>query len=365
MASFTSAFNVPNAALKPFRSEEIEFGVDLRFLNNRIGVDLTYYDQVTTDDIVNANISQGSGFISASVNLGKLTNKGIEALLTVTPLRGAITWNASFNLAYNQSKVISLQPDVDRMLVEYPRTFSAAIEHMVGHPYGMITGYKQITDPEGRPIFDNNFAPVTDGRFEILGNGVPKYTGGLNNSLTYKQFNLAVLIDFKWDGQIYSGTNVYMTNFGFHKQTLAGRINEVPLTVEGSRQVRTDNNGTPMDSSDDIPIYEPFTKVLTPGEAWNYWGAYSYRKSDEFVYDASFVKLRQVTLGYSFSRETLKKLPFRSLTISFVARNLAILYKATENIDPESSYTSSNAQGLDHFGMPSTRGYGFNLNATF
>ena len=113
------------------------------------------------------------------------------------------------------------------------------------------------------------------------------------------------------------------------------------------------------------PIYEPFTKTLTPGEAQNYWSELGNRAQENFIYDASFVKLRQITLGYSLPSQLFDNMPVRGVTLSLVARNLAILYKNVDNIDPESSYSSGNAQGLDYFGMPATRTYGFNLRATF
>ena len=365
MAYFSSRGNFPNPSLRPFRSEELEFGLDVRFLENRIGLDLTYYSQATTDDILQSAISNASGFFTTSVNLGKITNEGVEVLLTASPIKSAVTWDVSLNFAMNNSTVVSLLPGQDTLFVEEPRPRTVAIQHIVGHPFGMITGLKQQKDPDGRLVFDSDGAPVTSGKYEILGNGVPEFTGGLNNSLTYKQFNLAFLIDFKSGGEIYSGTNAWMTYYGFHKQTLAGREGESSLTVIGSHQTGVDDNGTTSDLSDDQPIYEPFTKTLTPGEAANYWKWFPNVASDHFVYDASFIKLRQLTFGYSFSRRMLGNLPFKALTLSIVARNLAILYKNVENIDPESSYTSSNGQGLDFFGMPATRSFGFNLKATF
>ena len=357
MARFSSGTNIPNASLKPFRSEEVEFGIDVRFLENRIGLDLTYYSQVTTDDILKADVSNASGFFTSSVNLGKLTNKGVELAVTATPISGAITWNASLNFAVNNSKVVSLLPGQNELFVEEPRTRSVAIKHIVGQPYGMITGLIQQQDSSGRLVFKKDGSPVPTKNYEILGNGVPRFTGGVNNSIGYKQLNLSFLVDFKWGGQIYSGTNSRMTQWGFHKQTLSGRAGEEPLTIDGVQ--------APEDISDDKPIYEPISKTLVPGEARNYWGNYSLVASDHFVYDASFIKLRQVTFGYTFTKRLLSKLPFRTFTISVVGRNLAILYKNVENIDPESSYTSSNAQGLDYFGVPASRTYGFNVNATF
>jgi hypothetical protein len=113
------------------------------------------------------------------------------------------------------------------------------------------------------------------------------------------------------------------------------------------------------------PVYADFTKTLTPGEAANYWSELGNRAQERFIYDASFIKLRSITIGYSLPRQMLSKTPFQAVSFSLVARNLAILYKKTPNIDPESSYTSSNAQGMDYFGVPSTRTYGFNLRVSF
>ena len=175
--------------------------------------------------------------------------------------------------------------------------------------------------------------------------------GGLNNSFTWKGLNLSFLIDFKTGAEIYSGTNVRMTQAGFTKQTLLGREGEAPLTVTGVTQDGTN--------------FKPFTKTLTPGEARNYWSQLGERAQENFVYDASFIKLRQITLGYSLPSRLFNGTPIRGLMVSLVGRNLAILHKKVPNIDPESSYQSGNNQGLDYFGLPASRTYGVNLRATF
>jgi TonB-linked SusC/RagA family outer membrane protein len=347
----SNASNLPNADLVPFTSTETEVGLDVRFFNNRLGFDVAYYSQKTTDDILNANISRTSGFLTTSVNLGEMTNKGIEALITGTPIKGNITWDISLNLAHNKSNVVSLIEGQDELFAEEPRTRNVFIKHIVGYPYGMITGKVQMRDPSGNLVYDDEGSPLTDETYQIIGKGVPDLTGGLNNSFTWKNVNLTFLIDFKSGGDIYSGTNVRMTEAGFTKQTLQGREGEEPLVVTGVIQ---DGTG-----------FKPFTKTLTPGEAANYWQNLGERAQERFVYDASFIKLRQVTLGYMLPKKLLSKTPVQNLTVSFVARNLAILKKNTPNIDPESSYTSSNSQGLDYFGFPSTRTYGFNIRANF
>ena len=146
-----------------------------------------------------------------------------------------------------------------------------------------------------------------------------------------------------------------LTQWGFHKQSLQGRQGESPLHVKG---VIERSAG----------VFEPIDRDLSPQEAQRYWsttGSEQNATSDHYLYDASYTKLRQITLGYSFPKKFIAKTPIQNLTLSFVGRNLAILSKNVENIDPESSYTSGNAQGLDYFGFPSTRSFGFNVKVGF
>lgn len=357
MAGFSGGDNIPNPNLSPALSTEIEFGTDLNFFKGRLGLEFTYYDQKTTDDILSATISRASGFLTTSVNIGELSNKGIELLVNATPIQdlGGFTWNVSLNLAKNKNKVIALSEGVTELNVEEPRTRTVMIKHIVGYPFGMITGYKQKTDPQGNLVYESNGSPARSDVYEILGNGVADLTGGLNNSLSWKRIRLDALLDFKFGGDIYSGTNVRLTQWGLHKQTLVNR--EGGMVVKGVIQTGTDSNGK--------PIYEPFTKTLNQEETARYWGNLGERCQENFIYDASFIKLRQISLEYSLPPKVLGKTPFTNLAVSFVGRNLAILHKNIDNVDPEYGYTDSNAQGLDYFGMPTTRTYGFNLRVTF
>jgi hypothetical protein len=147
-----------------------------------------------------------------------------------------------------------------------------------------------------------------------------------------------------------------LTQWGLHQQSLLGREGEAPLHIKGMVQTGDDT-------------YVPIDRDLTPDEARIYWnniGGEQTAIADKFIHDASFVKLRQLTLGYTLPKSLLSKTPFQTVTISFVGRNLAILYKDVENIDPESAYSSNaGAQGLEYFGYPATRSYGFNLKVAF
>ena len=356
LGQFSDNDNIPNPNLVPAISRETEVGVELRFIKDRLGLDLTYYDQKTTDDILDATISIGSGFATTSINVGELSNKGFEVALTGTPVKGTFTWDVSLNLAKNKNKVISLNPGINELSMEEPRTRTVYIKNIVGYPFGMITGYVQKTDASGNRIYTDQGEVVQSDNYEIIASGVADFTGGLNNSLTFKNFNLSFLIDFKSGGHIYSGTNVRLLEAGLTKESLLGRDGNLKITG-------VFENGT---NADGTTIYTDVeTRTLTIEQANNYWQSVGERDEPHFVYDASFVKLRQITFGYDLPSSFLSRTPIKTLQLSFVARNLAILHKNTPNIDPESSYTNSSSQGLDYFGMPATRTYGFNLRATF
>ena len=358
LGSFSNGDNIPNPNLVPALSTELEFGAEMRFYQDRLGFDFTYYNQKTTDDILAGTVSIASGFGTTSMNIGQLSNKGIELLISATPVKGPLTWDISLNLAKNKNKVIELSGGATELILEEPRTRTVFIKHIVGYPFGMITGWVQKQDAAGNRIYTDKGEVVQSDQYEILGNGVADLTGGLNNSFTWKNFNLGFLIDFKAGGDIYSGTNVRLLEAGLTKESLIGREGSTPLELTGVFE-----DGTNPDGS--IKYTGVETRTLNVEDAQNYWGSVGERDEAHFVYNATFVKLRQITFGYEIPTKYLSKTPLRGLQLSFVARNLACLYKNTPNIDPEASYSSSNSQGLDYFGLPSTRTFGFNLKATF
>jgi len=340
--------SIPNPDLKPLTKSDFEIGVDLRFFENRLGLDIAYYKATTTDDILSATISGSSGFGGTTVNIGEINNSGIEFLLTVTPIRGDLTWDISLNFASNENQVVRLSEDgsIDRLQVGEPRTRWAYIYQIVDEPYSSILGFthrtingEKVYDPlTGRPI-------ITD-ELSYLGQGVHKYIGGINNAFSYKGFNLSFLIDYKLGGDIYSGTNVRLVSWGLHQMTVEGREDGIPISG-------VDPDGNALDMV-----------ITDQGDIQGYWSGYA-NASDNFIYDASFWKLRQIVLGYTFSGKMMANLPFRSVNLSFVGRNLWLISGHVDNIDPEMNYQNGNAQGLDYFGMPQTRSYGFNLRVTF
>jgi len=370
LGSFTQAMGtggqIPNPNLVPAVSTEIEAGIDLRFYENRLGLDFTYYHQETEKDIVPQSISNASGFGSTYVNIGKLQNQGVEIMLTGTPVRGDLTWDVSFNIAKNVNKVVSILPGLNEIIPNSydaePRTRNVLVKQIVGYPFGELTGHVQEVDPNGNLVFNQNGTPIATQSYVPIGNGLSKATGGLNNSFSWKGINLSFLIDFRIGGKIFSGSNNRLVQWGMSEQSLQGREGETPIHIKGV--VRTG------DGTDDVPyVYSEVDRDLTPNEAQNYWdnvGGETTGLAQMFLYDASFGKLRQLTLGYSLPAKMLSKTPFRSISISLVARNLAILWKNIPNVDPESAYSNqAGAQGLEYFAVPTTRSYGFNLGLGF
>ncbi len=342
--------SIPNSALKPYLSTEFEVGLDIRFLQNRLGVDMAYYNRNTVDDILNTSISGTSGYGSTQINVGELSNKGIELLINATPLRSKdFNWNLSFNFARNISKAISLGTNaqgepIEFLNLEEARSRQERIRHYIGEPLGIIAGYKQ-KEINGQPVYDADGYPVR-GDFQILAQGRHPISAGLSNSFSYKNLSLSFLIDMRSGGSIMSGTNLGLYGVGLHKGTLEGR--DGGLTVSG-----VNANGEAQTWN--IPV----EKVQT------YYGQYA-AITQNFVYDASFGKLREISLGYNIPSSLLKKTKLQSVRLSAVGRNVAILWSNVPNIDPESGYSAiGGAQGLEYFNAPSTRNLGFNLNASF
>ena len=354
--------SIPNELLQPFLSSEIEIGADLRFLDNRLGIDVAYYTRRTTDDILNTTISPTSGFSTTTINIGELTNEGIELLINATPVQKSnFTWDISLNMANNISNVenlgINAEGDpIDFLNLDEARTRQERIRHYVGRSLGLITGYKHKVDEAGKKVYErpkdedgnplNVLYPVRSDGFEILGEGRHPFSAGLRNTFSYKNFSMGVLIDIRSGGSVVSGTNVLAYGFGTHKETLAGR--DGGLLVSG-----VDKEGAPLEVTISADLID------------DYYNRYN-DITEYFVYDASFGKLREFTLGYNFPKTFLKDTPLQSLNLSIVGRNLFLLWSNVPNIDPESAYTnSSRAQGLEFFALPTTRNFGFNLSVTF
>jgi hypothetical protein len=266
-------------------------------------------------------------------------------------------WDFSLNYANNQSNVISLGSNAAGEPIEFinldeSRLRRERIRHIVGQPLGMIAGFKHL-EIDGQKVYDARGLPVPTNGLETIAEGRHPISAGFVNNFRYKNFRLMVLLDGRFGGHLVSGTNYFAYNNGLHEETLAGRENGFSVSgVDANGESRTWN--IPANSSDP-------TQYLVD----DYFNRY-VQITENIVYDASFIKLREFSFGYTLPGTLLSKTPFTAASISLVGRNLALLYSKVPNIDPESAYTvGGNSQGLEFFAMPTTRSFGFNINLNF
>ena len=339
-----SGNTIPNK-LKPYTSTTAELGLEMRLFKNRFSGDITVYDRTTTNDIVNASVPLSSSYTSAALNVGKMRNRGIELLLGGRPLKSSngFKWDVSYNMAYNENTVIKISEGLTSLALPgaEARTNNAFVYHYEGMPFGMISGYRAKQDAKGNIVYNQANGLPIQSEFTALGRGVPPLTIGLSNDFEYKNFNFGFLIDGKFGSKMYTSTNAYGTYYGLDKRTVANNVRENGVAVKG-----VDENGN------------PFAETVS---AQDYYQGIAFSLTDQFVSDAGFIKLRQLTIGYSLPKAILTKTPFQSVSLSLVARNLLLLYSQVKNVDPESNYSNSNAQGLENFGVPPTRSYGLSL----
>ncbi|HEY9262903.1 SusC/RagA family TonB-linked outer membrane protein [Chitinophaga sp.] len=348
--AYVASDGIPNTLLQPAVTRSWEVGFDTRFLQNRIGIDFTVYNRLTSNDILTSQISSTSGFGSVSLNTGKMRNSGIELLLTGTPVRhGKITWDISFNLGYNKNRVLALVDGQDQIVMQQSRPglysdggVPAFINAIVGQPLGVITGTTYKRDEQGNIVFNAQGFPVR-GDIAQLGNSVAPLGMGFNNEFRYGSVFASVLIDGKFGGKISSGTNNLAYVAGLHKKTLEGR--EGGITGKGVTESGGEN------------------KVTVSSEDYFTWVGNNI--TEEFVYDASFIKLRQVVLGANLPHSWMNRVKINDASVSFVARNLFTIYSKVPLVDPESTFLNGNVQGLEMLALPATRSFGVNLNVKF
>lgn len=340
---------VPNANLRPMSISEFEIGLEMRFLDSRIGVDVTYYDKLTTDQILQAQISDASGYQTQLINVGESKNSGIEFLINLVPVSGSsFHWDFTFNGSYNTTEVIKLTSDEPNTQITVGQgQYDGELRHVVGLPMGQLFGFGYLRNDQGQQVFDpNSGRPLRTAEQIRYGSAIPVWVGGFTNSFNYKNFDLSFLIDFKLGHKLISGTNFNAWRHGLHKATLGGR--EAGFVI-----------GDGVNPNGEKNIAE------SPVRAY-YETVRSLRIQEPFVYNAGFWKLRQVTLGYNFTDMLPADFFIKSARLSLVANNVLMLKKWVDNIDPESfGFSSDNLMGLEAHGIPTTRSMGFNLNIGF
>ncbi|WP_456865468.1 SusC/RagA family TonB-linked outer membrane protein [Galbibacter sp. BG1] len=348
----TESSLIPNANLKPEITSSYEFGVDLRFFQSRLNIDATYYSSLTKNQIISIDADIASGYASKLINAGEVKNYGFEAILGITPVRNDnFSWKATFNFAKNQSEVTDLG-GVDYTLTERNSAFIQAREGgSISAIYGR--GFQRVEDENspyfGEMIIDANGIPLRTDDLVYQGDYAPDYTLGFQNSFRYKAFDFGFLLDTRQGGIVVSRTKTIGSTSGQLKETLVGR--ETGIVADGVVQV---SDG----------VYEPNT---TNVDARTYNNRYYERDNVEAAkYDASYTKLREVTLGYTIPKRFIKQLPITNARFSLSGRNL-LLWTENPHFDPETVAVSGGTlqPGIENMSYPSTRSFTFNLRVDF
>lgn len=363
--------SLANLNLKPEISSAYEFGMDIRFFKNRIGLDVTYYQSRTKNQILNIPLTNTSGYDTRKINAGLIKNNGVEVILTGTPVKTAnLTWDAYINFSANRSKVLELSDGLSNYVMASRRvSVEARVGERMGDLYGIGFARVQSTDPNapyydasgqyaGQMVFGANGRPVATTNRIKLGNYNPDWLMGIGSSLNYKGIRLSFLFDIRQGGELYSETQTVGREGGIIMETLEGRADGYDINKPGNGVVGQGvvfSNGT----SGTISVN---TKKLTAREWHTAWtGGRSV--AEGVMYDASFVKLRELQIGYTIPDKVFGRIPIRGATISLVGRNL-FLWDKVPHIDPETmSYAGGTAlPGIEYMSLPSTRSYGVNLS---
>ena len=335
-----------NPNLIPEETIGVEFGFDLKMFTNRLRLSATYYDQESSDLIIPLVVTAATGFTSAWNNAATMSNKGIEVQLGGTIVQtNDFRFDVDLNWARNENEVLDLGGADSNIL---GGQWGLNLEARVGEPYGVLVGRDFERTASGEVIYQNGL-PVINNTNQVLGNIAPDWTGGANFSIKYKNLDFSALIDAKVGGEVHSMTYSWGRFAGTLEETLIGR--EGGLVGNG---VMSDGNGGFVDNN-----------VVVSAQAFNQ-ASYSNSVESSAIFDASYVKLRQITLGYTLPSKLLKNTPIESLKVSLVGRNLALLYKEAPHIDPETGFSSANGDQGQEFGQyPSARTIGFNVNLKF
>ena len=364
----------PNPDLKPTRTNSFELGLEMKFFHGRLGLDLTYYNQLSKDQIVTLPSTSAIGYDYRLVNAGEIGNKGIEIALNgrVLDYKG-FAWDAGLNFSKNINKVNKLVEGMDYLEIEKARWCNVTVGAEVGENYGVIKGSDFKRTADGQVIINAETGlPEVDDKLHVLGNASWDWTGGFYSTFTYKNFKLSAGFDVKVGADIFSMSMRSAFETGKAMETLEGREewyrseemrNAAGMTQEQWRAAgKMEGFIAPGVIDNGDGTYRPNDIVINPEDYWSHAASYA---PSMFVYDNSYVKCREITFGYTFPEKMLSKQKVvKNLSLSFVARNPFIIWKNIPNIDPDSGYNTS-GMGLEYGSLPSRRSYGFNVNIKF
>lgn len=399
---YTSKFNgevsasinstLPLANLKPEITTSYEFGADLRLWKGLANIDFTYYKSITKNQIVSTESPTSTGYSSRNMNAGEIQNSGVELMLTLNPIRNKdFDWSMSVNFAKNNSEVIDVLGDENIDFLNIATisgfgSYNAYVRAIKGKPYGALVGKKIQRNNEGLAILDAHGIPLATEDYHVMGNYNPDWTAGISNTLKYKNWSFNFLIDIKHGGEIFTRTGKTMNRAGTSKESVAGRdafYNSPEFLALPDGKARSSlrsasggvdlwTKGNAVFSDNDLPKDANGNQIGGDVNSKVYVSPRIYHEEmfkrgimDDAVKDASYVKLRELSLTYKLPSAWAKKAKLAGASLSFIGRNLFIFHKNTTHIDPEAGYNNGNAQGVEANSLPSTRTYGFSVNLKF
>jgi TonB-linked SusC/RagA family outer membrane protein len=345
---FSVPNGLPNRDLKPEETTAWEVGTDVGFFRERLGFVVTYYDATTKNQILGVQISPTSGYTSQILNAGAVRNWGVELLARATPVRTAsgFRWDVTVNWARNRSEVTELYGDLKTLVLG--TYWSLNIEARKGEPYGVMFGNGYLRDEQGRWMLDAAGRPRIDPVRRVLGNYNPDWNGGIQNRFSYGAFDLNVLVDGQMGGDMFSVTNWFGEYAGVLESSLRGRENDFcdPGIVVSGVLPDGSING---DGQDDVTVCPE-----------SYF-ARNFGNHEASIEDASYIKLRELRLGYEIPANLMARFGFSGGNIALIGRNLA-LWSKIANIDPETAFDASNVQGIEFGQFPTARSIGLSLS---
>jgi TonB-linked SusC/RagA family outer membrane protein len=348
---------LPFPELKPEIVKSLEIGAEARFLSNRIGFTATYYKSNSFNQLLRIALPPASGYSEKYINAGNIQNNGFEFVVTGAPVKNkTLNWDITFNLAFNKSKVIKLDPDIKRVALGggFGRSASPIVEE--GKPFGDLIGLTWAKDAKGNRIVDALGKPVASAEQQYIGNITPKATLGFTNTFEYKSFYLRVLVDGRVGGTIVSGTEMNLAFSG------------IPEVTEKFREGGLNLGGVNTAG-------QPVSATITSQQFWQSASFKRYGVAEFFAYNATNFRVRELSFGYDLPVKNIAFL--KAAKLSLVARNLFFLYRGNSRLDipgigtrkmwfdPDMSLGNGNYQGVEYGTLPSTRSFGLNLQVTF
>lgn len=362
----------PNKNLKPTKTDSFEIGIEMKLLKNRIGLDFTYYNQVSKNQIMGMASSWTSGYTYRMINAGEIENKGIEIALNTRPIQTKdFSWDLNFNFSKNNNKVKALVDDIDTFELEKASWLNVQIAAKVGENFGSIIGPDFRYNENGDVLIDPATGlPQYDKSNHVLGNASWDWTGGFTTAFRYKNLSLSAIFDVKVGADLFSMSARAACESGKASYTLHGRSEW--YRSEEERKAA----GIPAGSTN----WKPTGGFIAPGvidngdgtfrpndiivDPENYWMDVCRNAPSMFIYDNSYIKCREITLSYNMPQKWFGKV-INGMSISFVARNPFFVWKNIPNIDPDSNYNNTTGMGLEYGSLPSRKSFGFNLNMKF